>query len=200
MIKSENETLIAIVALRIMTKADIWKWASSEKVADCRVFQIRRDICTRLPDGRKSDFFVIESPDWVNVIPVTTGGDIVLIEQFRHGTEDVHLELPGGLIDPGETQEKAAERELLEETGYSSDNWVLMGPSRPNPAIQNNTIYHFLALDCEKKAKTAFDANESIVTKLVPEAAVRGLVLDGSITHSLVLAAFLFFGSHRSKS
>lgn len=182
-----------------MTKADSWERISSETVAECRVFDIRQDTCARSSDGKRSDFFVIESPDWVNIIAVTKEEEIVLIEQFRHGVEEMHLELPGGLIDPDEKPQDAAARELLEETGYSSANWKLIGNSRPNPAIQNNTIYHFLALECEKNSGTAFDPNESIITKLVPETEVEELIVVGSISHSLVVAAFQYYNSHRSR-
>ncbi len=176
-----------------MTRAESWQKTSSESFADCRVFKVRRDESTRTGDGRHSDFFVIESPDWVNIIAVTRGGEVVLIEQFRHGTEDIQLELPGGLIDPGEQPQAAAARELLEETGYASVVWELLGTSRPNPAIQNNTIYHYLATGCEKSSETAFDPNESILTKLVSDVEVESLLRTGNISHSLVLAAFLYY-------
>ena len=175
-----------------MEKPDSWKRVLSEKVADCRVFRVRRDTCIRNSDGESSDFFVIESPDWVNIIAINKIDEVVLIEQFRHGTEDIALELPGGLVDEGEEPEAAARRELLEETGYSSNRWTLLGKSSPNPAIQNNTIYHYLALDCEKTSETAFDQHESIATKLVLRDKIDTLIGDGSVTHSLVVAAFYY--------
>lgn len=176
-----------------MGKADSWERASSETVAECKVFDVRRDSCRRRSDGKNGDFYVIESPDWVNVIAMTRSDEVVLIEQFRHGVGEMHLELPGGLIDAGENPKDAAARELLEETGYTSENWTLIGCSRPNPAIQNNMIYHYLALDCEKTAETAFDENESIETSLVHADAINELILAGRISHSLVVAAFLYY-------
>ncbi len=176
-----------------MHKPDSWKCVSSSKVADCRVFRVRQDFCVRESDGKAGDFFVLENPDWVNVIAINSANEAVLIEQFRHGTGEMNLELPGGMVDEGERPEHAARRELLEETGYSANRWVLLGKSDPNPALQNNTIYHYLALDCVKTAETAFDEHESIGTRLVPVESVGGLIHDGEIKHSLVAAAFYYF-------
>lgn len=176
-----------------MEKPDSWKRLSSEEVAACRIFSIRRDLCKRERDGEISDFYVIDNSDWVNVIALTGADDIVFIEQFRHGTEEVNLELPGGIIDDGELPEAAARRELLEETGFSSNSWQLIGRSRPNPAIQNNTIYHFLALNCEKTAETNFDQHESMVTRMLSSEAAAKLISEGKVDHSLVAAAFCYF-------
>lgn len=169
---------------------ETWKRETSEELADCRVFKIRKDFCRRSSDDLRHSFFVIENPDWVNVIALTKTGEIVFIEQFRHGTEEIILEIPGGMIDENEKPEAAARRELLEETGYSSNEFIYLGKSHPNPAIQNNRIYHFAALNCEKIQETAFDEHESVVTKLISKTEVPLLITDEKITHSLVLAAF----------
>jgi ADP-ribose pyrophosphatase len=174
-------------------KAESWKIVSSEKIADCRVFKVREDLCERESDGARHPFFVLENPDWVNIIALTTSDEVVLIEQYRYGTQEIILEIPGGMIDPDEDAETAARRELLEETGYSSNEFVFLGKSHPNPAIQDNEIYHYLALNCEKTDETKFDEHESVVTKLVPKAEIRNLILEGKITHSLVIAAFAMF-------
>lgn len=179
-----------------MAKVDSWETVSSEQVADCRVFQVRRDRCSRTSDGKESDFFIIDSPDWVNVVAITSGGEFVMIEQFRHGTCETGLELPGGLIDEGESPEEAAKRELLEETGYSSADWIAIGSCSPNPAIQTNTMYYFLARDCEKTAEIELDANESIVTKLVDKKQIPRLIADGSIIHGLAVAGILYYRIH----
>ena len=169
-----------------------WERIESKEIADCRVFRVREDI-SRRTDGVSGTFFVLENPDWVNIVAVTKSGEAVMIEQFRHGTESVSLEIPGGMIDKDELPETAAKRELLEETGYSSENWVLLGRSHPNPAIQNNSIYHYLALDCEKTGEVLFDEHENIVSKLMPVAEVDSAIATGKITHSLVIAAFYYF-------
>lgn len=173
-------------------KPDSWQRISSSEKADCRVFKIREDLCRRESDGAEASFFVIESPDWVNIIALTPERETVLIEQYRYGTEEIILEIPGGIIDKGESAEAAAKRELLEETGYSADKWVFLGQSRPNPAIQNNTVYHYLALDCVKSGETAFDEHESVVTKLEDYEKVKQLIGGGEISHSLVVAAFYY--------
>jgi len=177
---------------------EIWKRIKSKKIADCRVFRVREDFCERASDRQKASFFVVENPDWVNVIALTRSRKVVLIEQFRHGSGEIILEIPGGMIDENELPETAARRELLEETGYSSENFILLGKSQPNPAIQNNTIFHFLAIDCEKTAETSFDEHESLMTKLSPVSEIENLIKSDKITHSLVLAAFHKFNLYKA--
>lgn len=176
-------------------KPETWKRKSSEKVADCRVFKVREDFCERESDKLEHSFFVIENPDWVNIIAVTKEKEVVLIEQFRHGIEEVILEIPGGMVDGDEDFEFAARRELLEETGFAADEFIYLGKSRPNPAIQDNWIHHFAAFNAEKVQETEFDEHESVITKLAPLAEVRQMILEGKITHSLVIAAFYFLES-----
>ena len=173
-------------------KPEIWKIITSRQIADCRVFKVREDYCERESDHKESTFFVVENPDWVNIIALTQDKQVVLIKQFRHGAEEIILEIPGGMIDEGEDVETAARRELLEETGYSSNEFILLGKSRPNPAIQTNWMYHYLALDCAKTQETAFDEHESLLTKLASLSEVENLIKSGEITHSLVLAGFYY--------
>jgi len=177
-------------------KPDTWKRISSKRIADCRVFNVREDLSGHESDALQGKFFVIESPDWVNIIALTKQNEVVLIEQFRHGSEEIITEIPGGMIDEDESPETAARRELLEETGFSSDEFILLGKSHPNPAIQNNSIFHFLALDCQKTHETTFDEHESVVSKLVSSDEIENLIKTGKITHSLVLAAFYRFSLH----
>lgn len=176
---------------------ETWRRAESKQIADCRVFTVREDFCERVSDGLKSSFFVMENPDWVNVIALTEEKEVVTIEQFRHGSGEITLEIPGGMIDDGESPESAVRRELAEETGYTSENFVFLGKSHPNPALQNNAMYHFLALDCRKTVETDFDEHESIAVKLASLREIDQLISDEIITHSLVLACFYRFEQYR---
>ena len=180
----------------MIKQPETWTRAKTKEIADCRVFKVREDFCKRESDGAEHNFFVIESPDWVDIIALTKEKAIVLIEQFRHGTQEITLEIPGGMVDEGEQAEKTARRELLEETGYSSNEFIFLGKSRPNPAIQTNWIYHYLALNCKKTEETAFDEHESVITKLVPLAEIDNLIKSGAITHSLAISGFYYFNLH----
>jgi ADP-ribose pyrophosphatase len=174
-------------------RVETWKRKSSKEIADCRVFKVREDFCLRSSDKAEHKFFVVENPDWINVIALTKDKQVLLIEQFRHGTEEITLEIPGGMVDAGEEPITAAARELVEETGFAAREIVPLGKSRPNPAIQNNWIYHFLALDCERRKETAFDEHESIATILIALEEIEEFIENGEITHALVLAAFYKF-------
>ena len=173
-----------------MDKPHQWKIVESEDIADCRVFKIRKDVSQNLETKDTAEFFISENPDWVNIIPVLETGEVVLIEQYRHGIQDYTLEIPGGIIDKDEKPLEAAKRELIEETGVESGSIFEIGRSRPNPAIQNNWVYHFAAKNCKLTSNTKFDEHESIVTRLVSIDDVPKLIFEERITHSLVLAAF----------
>ena len=141
----------------------IWTRERSEQVADCRVFNVRRDYSADPRDGSAHDFYVIEAPDWINIIPLTEDGRVVLIEQYRHGTREVSLEIPGGMVDAGESPRDAAARELSEETGYEAGEVLLLGKTRPNPAIQDNWIHTFVARGVERRGEPSNAGTEQTV-------------------------------------
>lgn len=172
-------------------KPEEWKVVESREIADCRVFKVREDVSEA--GGKRAAFYVVENPDWVNVVALTADHRVVLIEQFRHGAGQVTVEIPGGMIDAGEDPESAARRELVEETGYTSDRWYYLGTSWPNPALQSNVIHHFLAADASRTADAAFDEHESVVTRLAHINDIPDLIRNGTIRHSLAVAAFQYF-------
>jgi ADP-ribose pyrophosphatase len=167
-----------------------WRRKQSEIVADCRVFNVRRDVSLSPRGDAEHDFFVLEASDWINVIPLTDAGEVVMIEQYRHGSEDVTLEIPGGMVDEGESAREAAAREMLEETGYSSEEIVSLGRVRPNPAIHNNWLHTFLARGVRFTRAPVFDTTEHTIVRHVPLAEVPLLIADGTITHALVVVGF----------
>jgi ADP-ribose pyrophosphatase len=169
-----------------------WERVETAPVADCRVFRVRRDISLDPRKGTTHDFFVIDAPDWINVIPVTTDGRVILIEQYRHGTAEITLEIPGGMVDEGESPSTAAARELLEETGYEAERLELLGRTRPNPAIQNNSLHIYLARNCRLIETPRFDGVEHIGIRFVSFAEVPELIASGAIDHALVVAAFYY--------
>jgi 8-oxo-dGTP pyrophosphatase MutT (NUDIX family) len=141
---------------------------------------------------------VLESSDWCNVIAVTEADELVMVRQFRFGSQQLELEIPGGIVDPGEEPLAAAQRELLEETGYRSPRWTSLGSVAPNPAIHRNRLHTFLAEGCVHVAEQEFDAFEDIVTELLPHAQVDALLANGTISHALVVVAFLKWSLHRA--
>ena len=168
-----------------------WRRRSSEVIADCRVFRVRRDVSVSPHKGSEHNFFVLESPDWINIIPLTPDEEVVMIEQYRHGSQEVTLEIPGGMVDADETPEAAAAREMLEETGYAAAREVvLLGKVRPNPALHNNWIHTFLARDVSLRQKPVIESTEHTIVRLVPLADIPRLIADGSINHALVVAGF----------
>ena len=171
-----------------------WMKVHSEQIADCRVFTVHRKLSRKSSANadRTHDFYVFHSGDWVNIIPLTEKREVVLIEQYRHGTERFTLEIPGGSVDAEDPSPQfAAERELLEETGYQAKSWINLGKSHPNPAIQSNWCHTFLALDVKQIEVPEFSSTEEIAAiRLVPLLEVPELVRSGVITHALVMVAF----------
>ncbi len=170
-----------------------WKLEKTTRLSKNRVFAVRKDESLSPGDGKKHNFFVIDAPDWINVIAITEDNEFLLIKQYRHGIQDITIEIPGGMVDPGERPIESARRELLEETGFESDKWKQIGMVHPNPAIMSNVCYTFLALDCGKVSEPNFDGTEDIETFTSSIVDVKNYILDGSITHSLVIAAFNYY-------
>jgi ADP-ribose pyrophosphatase len=171
-----------------------WPTLRSESLADYRVFRVRRDLKRSPRTGQTHDFFVLECPGWVNVIALTPARDLILVEQFRHGTETVELEIPGGVMDPEDASPvETAVRELREETGYEGERARTIGRIAPNPAIQNNTAYTVLIENCTLRHAVDFDHTEDVLTRIEKVDAIPALVAAGRIRHSLVVVAFYHF-------
>ena len=143
---------------------------------------------------------VLDAPSWVNIIPLTDDGRIVFIRQWRHGISDLTLEIPGGMVDPGETPKAAARREMREECGYDSKRIVALGRVHPNPAIQPNWCYTFLALDARPSSNNPEpEPDEETEVVMVAEKQVGDLIVSEKITHALVIAGFALFDLYKRK-
>jgi ADP-ribose pyrophosphatase len=180
------------------SQINIWPRHNSHQVFSCPIFKVRCDSHAAPESGKSHDFFIIEPADWINIIAITPKQEIVLIEQYRYGSGAVTLEIPGGVIDAGEAALAAAKRELQEETGYYSEHWHLIGINEPNPAIQQNRCYTFLAADARPAARQNLDDTEVIEIRLEALADVPALIRSQQITHALVIAAFYFYDHWRA--
>jgi len=173
-------------------RGEVWTFLGSRELSDHHIFRIRNDRYCFEPSGRQQDFVVLDSSDWVNVIPITDDGQVVLIRQYRHGIRAATLEIPGGIIDRGESPEAAAARELREETGYVAARIRKLGRTRPNPAIQNNFQHSYLAEGCLKTAQPELDPFEHVEVLLSPLKSIPELIRREEISNALVITAFSF--------
>ena len=168
-----------------------WKIENSELAMDCKVFSVYREKVISPRTRKEIEIYRLTTNNWVNVIPITPDGDIVMVKQYRHGTRSFTLEVPGGLMDNADVSpEEAGKRELLEETGYTSDDIVLVGGISPQPAIFNNILFTCVARNVVKVSEQNLDEGEDIDIKLLKPQEVKKLILEGVINHALVIASF----------
>ncbi len=173
-----------------MTAPAHWIVKNETLQADCRIFQVYKQKCRHPLDNREGDFFVVNCPDWVMALPITRDGNIVLVRQYRMGTQNLSWEPPGGILDPGENPVDAAARELREETGYAGTARYL-GVCSPNPAILNNRSHFVLIENCERVGEIDLDENEEVETRVFTPAEVESLLANGEIHHAIAQAGLL---------
>ncbi len=170
-----------------------WQKLDEKIVHRTRIFDLRSALFRHPVRQTEKDFFVVHSPDWVNVIALTPDHQLVLVNQFRFGIDAFSLEVPGGVIDLGEKPLDAGLRELREETGFVGTNARIIGSVHPNPAIQSNRCHHVLVENAVRTAELDWDPDEEIEFLTVPVEEVLAWARSGKITHSLVLDALFFF-------
>lgn len=176
-----------------------WPTLRTEDLGDFRIFHLRRDFKRSPRTGAEHDFFVLECPGWVNVVALTPDRQAILVEQYRHGTNTLELEVPGGVMDPADASPVAtAVRELREETGYEGARVRLLASVAANPAIQDNLCHVVLIEDCVCRHPLELDQGEDLVTRLVPAEELPALVAVGRIRHSLVVAALHHFALYQA--
>ena len=176
-----------------------WKILSSEYLVRRPWLTARRDVA-ELPDGRVNhEYYVLEYPDWVNIIAITKDGRMVLERQYRHALGKTCYELPCGVIEEGETPLEAAKRELLEETGHAGGEWTEWMTLSPNPATSTNLAHSFFAVGVEKVSGQHLDATEDIDVFLLDQDYVRELLENNQILQALMAAPLwkYFYGKDR---
>jgi 8-oxo-dGTP pyrophosphatase MutT (NUDIX family) len=166
-----------------------WMVQQSTIVYAKKWLKVKEDKCL-LPDGKIiHPYFVIDVPNFCNIVMVTNQDEIVMVEQYRHAAGIVSLELPGGMVEPGEDPILAAKREMEEETGYQSNHFELLYSIHPNPPLENNRAYFYLATQLTLTGKTAFDQYEDIKLVLVKKQDFIHRLLNNSFTHGVQVGA-----------
>ena len=165
-----------------------WKVLESEYLVRRPWLTARRDRL-ELPDGRIiPEYYVLEYPDWVNVIAITKAGQFVMERQYRHAARKISLELPCGVMEEGETPLEAAQRELLEETGFGGGQWKKLMELSPNPSAMSNTTHCFLAIGVEKIAEQHLDETEELSVLFMTKEEVKRMLNENQICQALMVA------------
>jgi 8-oxo-dGTP pyrophosphatase MutT (NUDIX family) len=175
-----------------MGKANLpkaWDFVRSEVGPDLHLFNVRHDWYKNPRNSKELKRLVLETPDWVNIVAITPDKKIVTVNQFRFGVKQVISEIPGGLIDAGESSKDAAIRELKEETGYTSSHWIYLGYVQPNPAFHTNLCHHWLANHVQKTDELRLDEGEDITVATLTYPEMKEKILKGKFRHVLALSA-----------
>jgi ADP-ribose pyrophosphatase len=173
-----------------------WKEISRSHQLDAHIFQLLK-VRRQAADGREGEFFLVEAPDWVNVVavvPDSQGRDcFIMVRQYRHGSDSTSLEFPGGMVEDGEPPEIAAAREFSEESGYSAENLTMIGITNPNPAFMTNTVTTYLATGLTGHGTQELDTHEIVDSVLVPVRDVAAGRVPEFSSHAIMLAAYHWY-------
>ncbi len=170
-----------------------WEILDDRLLTPCRVWDLRERRYRNPCSGVEGDFFYLDSRDWGLVLALTAEREVVLVRQFRWGSDEFSWEIPGGIIEHGEDPVAAGLRELQEETGYSAKSARLIGSCRPNPAILNNHAHFILAENVRLEHATDWDEHEEMEVRLVPLDEVMRWAAEGRISHALALNALMYY-------
>lgn len=166
-----------------------WKTLKSEFVADLKIFKARFDYLLNPHTQKEIKVTVLEANDAANVVALNAKGEIALVRQFRFGSQEYSLEIPGGFMEAGETPLEAIQRELREETGMTSTRWETLGTVFSNPVYQAAKIHHFVAYDVIRSAETNFDAEEFLEVSFYSPSELKSAFDKNQITHPHTISA-----------
>ena len=182
-----------------ITEKGKWKILKSEYLFRRPWLTVRRD-CVELPDGRQNpEFYILEYPDWVNVIAITDDGQFVMERQYRHGLGKTCFEIPAGVIEKGETPLEAAKRELMEETGYGEGEWKEIMSVSGNSSTTNNISHCFVAKGVKKFGTQHLDSTEDLEVVLLVRSQVWDLMVNDQVKQALMAAPLWRFFAENQK-
>ena len=167
----------------------VWKKLDSQRGPELPLFRVRFDVLRHPTSEHEFTRMVLETPDWVNVVALTTDRKLVMVEQYRFGVGELTLEPVSGVVDAGEASLEAARRELLEEAGYGNGHWRYLGSVQANPAMHDNLCHHWLVEDAEPVQAPAPDDGEAIDVHLMTLDEVKCAIAEGNLKHPLALSA-----------
>jgi 8-oxo-dGTP pyrophosphatase MutT (NUDIX family) len=176
-----------------------WELVESHLDRSYGLFSVAVNRCRSPRTGNVHEFQVLRSPDWVAVVALTPDNKMVMVRQFRHGTRELSLETPGGLVKSGQSPEQSGREELEEETGYRASTLELLGWMHPMPALFTNRFYVYLARDCQPTGRRNPDETEEVETVLLPVQEIRDYVRSGKITCGVMIAALHLFFDHEDE-
>jgi 8-oxo-dGTP pyrophosphatase MutT (NUDIX family) len=167
-----------------------WPLITSEPVFDAGLFRVTKDRACSPRTGGEHDFYLVHMVDWLMAVPLTVDGRLVMVRQYRHGSREASLEVPGGLHDGKvERPEEGAARELAEETGYGGGELAFLGELRPQPALMSNRVRIYLAKGVRKTAEARPDAGEDIEVVLLDKHEIGTRIASGEISNAMTVAA-----------
>ncbi len=171
-----------------------WRVTESNYLIEDQWLRLRADSCVTASGGLIHPYYVFEYPSWVTVFPVTAGGDLVLVRQYRHAFRQVLLELPGGRFGVEDrSSEAVAARELREETGYSGEAFREIAKVAPDPARQTNFTHVVIATGLMNTSLPQWDHGEEVEIVLMPLECVSAELKRGTFVQAMHIST-CFFG------
>ncbi len=171
------------------TTPSAWTTSHSREALKTPIFSVHAHLREHPERGTSAEFWSLSPQDWVNILALTPEKKLVLVRQYRHGTDQLTLEIPGGALDEGEPVLEAARRELREETGYESEHWTELGRIAVNPAFMTNHCTTLLATNARLTSEQDFDEHEELSVELLDVEDFFTAIDAGEIDHGIVVSA-----------